>query len=199
MEPLTLIAGAALVAWVVARGSAPALPSLPAAPPDPCAAFDFERAALEGAVQGSATGLAGGPKGAAAGAVSGSLLPLMSQCGRDRIAEELNKAKKAVCAKADKVLRQVNARPPGWSSWSCDQRLAYVAVLVSSPAGALVGAAILAGNASASAAKAIKAEADRLRDTATKAAEDFGQAAEDLAEGAGDAVKSGAKKLGIRL
>jgi hypothetical protein len=163
IPPVVIIAvGIGLVLLVLSGSAQAAAPESVKVECDPKA---LEKGIVEGSVQGGATGAVAGPKGAAVGAVIGGGLSVMEGCSR----AQFNKAKKAVCAKANKILGRLNAKPPGWSSWSCDQRLAYVIA-----SGPYVQMAVLAGNVAISAVGATKAEIARFASNAESAAKKAG-------------------------
>lgn len=191
MEIALLAAAAAVVALVLGQ---PKGLSLPSAPLDPCAGYNFEQAALDASAAGAVQGAAAGPKGAGAGAALGLAGTVMQGCGKDRFVRELAAARNRVCAKADKILRQLNAKPKGWDKWSCDQRCAYVAA-----AGPLLMQAVLAGNVAASAAKATANEIKRLDKNASELADDAGKAVSSGVDKVGDTIKSGLSKAGVKL
>lgn len=180
IPPVVVIAvGIGLVLLVLSGRAQAATPESVKIECDPKA---LEKGIVEGSVQGGATGAVAGPKGAAVGAVVGGGLSIMEGCSR----AQFNKAKKAVCAKASKILKQINAKPPGWDKWSCDQRLAYVVM-----SGPYVQAAVIAGNVALSAVNATKEEIARFADKAEKAANDVkGKVGSDAGAGTvGKAIK----------
>lgn len=197
MEPVTLVVLGGLAAVALFGGAKVAANAAPVLPPlDPCAGYNFEAAVLDATAAGAITtgATTASPYGAGAGAALGAAQVVLSGCGKEKFAKELKKASAAVCAKANRILGTLNAKPKDWDKWSCDQRLAYVVA-----AGPLLGQAVLAGNVAASAFKATQNEVKRLDKNASKAAEKVGDAAKDLADSVGDGVKKGLGSVGIKI
>jgi hypothetical protein len=163
----------------------PAVSPMPLPMEDPCGAEALQRVLANGAA-GAGAGVAAGGAGAAVGAGAGiALSPQVLQCGLPAI----NKAKAALCKKADQVVKQLRAKggavPKEYDRWSCDQKIAFVAAL--GPEGvAMVLAGALAGKWATATANEIK-----------KLTGDAANAFTSNTKGATNAVKSVGKKIGL--
>ena len=187
------VVGTGVFLWASGAFAAP-VNEQPTPGESPCGSAALQRA-IAGAAAGGATGAAAGPYGAGAGAGI-AIAPGLLQCGPDKF----NKAKKFLCANADKVVAKLKAKgakiPKQWKKFSCDEKIAWVAAL--GPTGiTMVLAGALLGKFSTDAVN----ETKRFAEFAAKTAGKYGNAAKDAAKDFGgsvsDAGKSVAKSIGI--
>lgn len=211
IEPVSaaLIGGGALLLLLRGKGQDAPVPPPSGAPPkvDPCGPEALQ-SVIASAAAGAGTGAAGGPQSAGASAGVGVLLnPATIQCAPNLI----TKAFKDLCGKADRAAADLKRKgfemPKQYNSWSCEQRLAFIAALTTG-AGLPVVAVLVAGNLAIQttegakrglrrAEAAVGAVSKRMRLPVPKFADDLlksgGSAVEDVKRGA----KKYAKKVGL--
>lgn len=190
-EPVSLTIGAGLLAagatslWAMLKGGAESAYQPIQELAKGCSQQQAEAALARAAASGAATGASTGNPYAAGASAGIAVLPDILQCGPALI----NKAKKALCKKADRVASQLKAKgakiPKAWGSFSCDEKIAWIAAL--GPTGV---AQVLAGQLIGKFATDAADEVKKWRGQALTNAGKFGSTAKNAAKNVGSAFES---------